>query len=81
MTIFSIYDKVSKKYYNPFFFPNKEVCMRDLRHIINSDNSFQFVEDLALYVLGSFDERSGSITVDKPEFIVNLIDLKEVNNE
>ena len=85
--IYSILDKVPGIYSNPFYLKSNAVALREIKYLINEDKNQNIfntnIKDKALYCLGSFNEETGIITSnDKPEFIINLIDLKEeVNNE
>ncbi len=78
--IYSIYDKVTQEYGQPIFTPKEEILIRDLKSIVNSPDGFAFPDDLQLYKLGSFDERTGLITNDVNTFVLNVSDLlkKEV---
>lgn len=75
--IFSIYDKVTQEFGQPIFSASREVLLRDLKGILNSDNGFAFPDDLQLYYLGDFNEKSGTFHVKKaPNFEINFTDLK-----
>ena len=84
--IYSILDKIPGVYSNPFYLKSNAVALREIKYLINEDkqqNIFNTnIKDKALYCLGQFNEETGIIKpLDKPEFIINLIDLKEDSNE
>lgn len=82
MKIYSIYDKVSKEYYTPFFFNDDALALRDLKCFVNSSNPPAFLDDLQLYCIGDFLKRDGLVTGNmQPSFICNLSDLKEVKRD
>lgn len=75
--MFSIYDKVTQEFGAPIFSPSREVLLRDLKGIMNSDNGFAFPDDLQLFYLGDWNEKSGTFHTRKtPDFELNLSDLK-----
>lgn len=84
--IYSILDKIPGVYSNPFYLKSNAVALREIKYLINEEkqpNIFNTnIKDKALFCLGEFNEESGEIISKKPEFIINLIDLKEeTNNE
>lgn len=68
LEIYSIYDKCSGIYSEPFTSVNKEVASRRFKQICVG--SPILAGDLQLYKLGLFDSSKGIIVAsDKPEFI------------
>ena len=85
--VYTILDKVAGIYSNPFYLKSNAVALREISYLINEEkqpNMFNTnIKDKALYCLGDFNEETGIIKpLDKPEFIINLLDLKsELKNE
>ena len=80
--IYSILDKIPGVYSNPFYLKSNAVALREIKYMINEDKNQNIfntnVGDKSLYCLGEFNEETGIIVPNqKPEFIINLIDLKE----
>jgi len=70
--IFSIFDKKACAYMQPFYFTSTPEALRALDDICNDSNSRinKHPADYALYLLGSFDDKSGEIVpLKKPEFV------------
>lgn len=74
---FSILDKVSGIFDNPFTATNRAEAMRYLSKVVNSEGNMisDHPQDFALYEVSTFDSESGIVDGDKPEFIVNASDF------
>lgn len=57
----------------PFFSLNDETAVRSFGHACKSPDSLMasYPEDYSLYRLGEFDDVSGVILSEKPEFLLN----------
>lgn len=80
LEIFSIFDQKAGAYLQPFFSINTETAQRELASAMTDTNSkfHQYAEDYTLFLLASFDQKTGFITVlPTPEHICNAITLKE----
>lgn len=72
MKIYSIFDRVTSTYGEPFFALNDDDCKRKVAYGMRSN---PYKPDLQLYFIGSFDIESGSILgVPHAQFICNLLD-------
>jgi len=74
-------------YLKPIVVSSTVEIVRSLTIAINSDQAqlppdvAKFPGDFELYHVGSFDERSGVLTVvNPPGFVVSIASLREVNN-
>lgn len=79
--IYSIKDNVSGLFAIPEYERSDALMCRTLKNFVNSDSKSMYVtnsSDFTLYRLGEFDEVKGEIKFEKPEFILNLSDLKEL---
>lgn len=78
LVIFSIFDKKAVAYNQPFYYHQKGQAIRALQDNVNEPNSpiSKHPEDYALYKIGEFDDLSGEIKSQKPEFIEEALNLK-----
>lgn len=67
--IYSIYDRVSGCYGEPYYSVNEGVAVRRFKYIC--DNADMVAPDCSLYKLGDFDNVTGDIVPIKPVFICN----------
>nr|DAV77999.1 MAG TPA: DNA binding protein [Microviridae sp.] len=70
--IFSVFDKKASAFMSPFYFNNIPEALRAFDDICNDVNSRinKHPGDYALYLLGSFDDKSGEIRPEaKPLFV------------
>lgn len=68
--LFSIFDRVSKLYSEPFLAPSIAVAVRRFNYLMSQTPMVS--GDCQLYSLGSFDTETGSLSsLEKPEFICN----------
>lgn len=80
--IFSVYDKKAAVFSTPFVSHGNATATRDFRSALNDPNSqiCKFSDDYDLYLVGTWDEDSGSIVAENvPVFIVSGSSLKEIN--
>lgn len=74
--MFSIYDRVSGLYSEPFYALKRELAIRKFNYLMS--NSSMVKDDCELYEVGSFDCSVGLGTYfDKPDFVCKY---QEVNN-
>lgn len=78
--MYSIFDRVTGTYGEPFLAVNDEDCKRKTAYSMRNN---PYKDDLCLYAVGIFDVATGDISCpSKPEFVCNLNDCySEVNNE
>lgn len=79
--LFVVYDKKGSYYLDPIFSIRRGILTRKLIDVINqpstSDHPFaKNPGDFSLHTVGHFNQDSGEITPKRPEFIMDLIDLK-----
>lgn len=68
--IYAIYDVAMKNYAQPFFQANDDVAKRSFKLVINNpaaDALYSIRDDLELWRVGYFDDRTGEIRNDNPE--------------
>ena len=80
-----LFDNVAQAYKDPFYPPTTGVALREFQDAVNDPNNGQLYkhpQDFDLYVIGSWDEQSGKMTVNEvPEKLANCSSLKtEVTN-
>jgi hypothetical protein len=81
-----LFDNVAQAYKDPFYPPTTGVALREFQDAVNDPNNGQLYkhpQDFDLYVIGSWDEQSGKMTVNEvPEKLANCSSLKtEVLND
>ncbi len=76
--VFTIYDKVSQIYSQPFYLKSIPVAIREITSLVNDkrqENLFNTnINDKSLYLIAEFDEETGLITPMEHKFINNLSD-------
>lgn len=82
--VFSIYDKVSAIYSQPFYLKSIPVAIREITSLVNDKsqpNLFNTnINDKTLILIGEFDEETGELNpLEKHQIINNLSDY--VQNE
>lgn len=71
--LYSVYDRVTNVYGEPFVAVNKEDCFRRCAFSFRSN---PYAKDLMLYCVGSFNPDTGSVgPCVTPVFVCNIIDL------
>lgn len=81
LEIFSIFDSKTKSYGNPNFAPNHEVLIRDIANMFRDPTQAQNkllinAEDYSVFRIGTYDNKSGQITSQLPEHVINMHDLR-----
>lgn len=78
MKIYTIYDKKTQSFSETIFTAvNEAIAVRIMSLTLSRDEMmFKYAEDFDLYCVGQFAQDSGEITSNKPEFIINLISVK-----
>lgn len=81
--IYSIYDKKSEVYNDPFFAVNDLVAKRTFRSIVNDKNAVnQFPDDFKMCKIGYFDSSLGLVSPTTAEgklsFCVEASDVQEI---
>lgn len=75
--IFTVFDKKSATYHQPFFVNHQVHATRIVETAVNdlSTNLGQYPADFALYSLGHYDDQSGLFEPTAPSFVCELITL------
>lgn len=76
--IYSIYDKKLKRYNIPGFDEDDNTIRIGLSRQLKNTNDFLFInrDDLALYCLGTFDDKTGVISAfNVPELVCDISNL------
>lgn len=82
LEFFTVFDSKSKSYSEPFPSKNREVVIREFANAFKKEDAaksnryFQNAEDFAIFKVGSFDLRTGTLSSQNPEHIVNMHDLR-----
>jgi hypothetical protein len=75
-----LFDNVANIYKDPFYPPTKGVALREFQDAVNNPKNgqlFNHPSDFDLFVIGSYDEQTGKLTVlDVPEKLANCASLK-----
>lgn len=75
-----LFDNVANIYKDPFYPPTKGVALREFQDAVNNPQNgqlFNHPSDFDLFVIGSWDEQTGKLTVlDVPEKLANCASLK-----
>lgn len=79
LELYSIKDLKTQKFFPPFFASNRDEACRLMREQVNYKSSLisSFPEDYELYFLGSFEDFTGEIDTENPQFICGLNSLKQ----
>lgn len=79
MNLYAIKDNVAGQFYPPTASVNDNVVLRDVKNLVNKPGSLiaSNPDDFTLYKVGEYDERTGIIKALQPDFVVNLVDLKD----
>ena len=78
--LYSIYDKLLERYNIPGFDEDDRTCQIGLSREMKRDQSsylFCNKDDLDLYCLGTFDDKTGIITDNQPRLVCHISSLTE----
>lgn len=75
--IFAIFDKKAVAYQQPFYYLQKGQALRAFEDAVNDPQTAfnKHPEDYSLFQLGKFDDTSGIINSDKPQFIEEALNV------
>lgn len=78
MKIYTIYDQKAEAYLTPFFLPTNAAAIRSISDLVNDlDHQFgKHSSDYMLYLIGEYDEQTGTILPGKPFLVGKLIEFK-----
>lgn len=79
--VFTIFDSKAKAYEDPMFAPNHQVLIREIVNIFKGPNAFKNkffmnAEDFSMFRIGTYSKRTGLVTPQNLEHVVNIHDLK-----
>lgn len=80
MKIYSVHDLASKTYVKPFVFQTDRDAIEGFKYVCNDDETpySKHSQDFNLVCLGSFDERTGVLSVStQATCIARAVDLNE----
>lgn len=80
--IYAIKDNLAGDFWAPELAQEDALYIRKTKYIMHQDTKqmiYTNASDYSIYKLGEFDVKTGKIVSCDPEFVVNLIDLKEVD--
>lgn len=84
LSIFTIFDQQAKAFLPPFFMPTEGMAVRQFSDMVN-DSNCQFnkhPKDYTLFQLGSFNDNSAHITIEKtPLSVYNGLQLLNSSGE
>lgn len=78
--IYSIYDKKIERYNLPGFNEDDKECMISIQRALKMKNEFLYMnrDDLAVYCLGEFDDKTGIISaLNVPRLVCDVSNLCE----
>ena len=76
--LYSIYDKKLERFNVPGFDDDDHTIMVSLQRAAKDKTSFLYInaDDLALYCLGEFDDKTGKITIpDAPRLVCDVSNI------
>lgn len=76
---YTIYDRKSGIFGNPFFSQNHDTAIRDFTAFCNLPQNNYIAPDLELYAVGTFDSDCGflsNVNYSKPMFLINYVDME-----
>lgn len=78
--MYSIYDKKAKVYNTPFLQVNAQVAIRTFEDLANDDKTplSKHPYDYDLYEIAKWDDSTGELLQQAPEFIASAGDLKKI---
>jgi len=78
--IYSIFDRKALTFSAPFYAINDGTAMRSVGHALSDPQSelAYAAGDYELHLLGTFDDCSGVIIQEIPQFLINVQQLKEL---
>jgi hypothetical protein len=72
-------DRAAEVFNRPFFVPHRNVAVRDFTDEVNrsaADNQLnKHPDDFDLYLLGTYDDNTGSFSLDVPTVLVRAKDV------
>jgi hypothetical protein len=72
-------DRAAEVFNRPFFVPHRNVAVRDFTDEVNrsaGDNQLnKHPDDFDLYLLGTYDDNTGSFDIDVPTVLVRAKDV------
>lgn len=74
LTIYTIYDRLTGQFHNPFYQINDASAKRFYKNICDADTNKGFSSDWQLFKLGTFNVESGEIIAFKPDYIMGAVD-------
>lgn len=77
--VFTIYDEKSEAYLQPFFLDTTGQAIRAITDCV-ADTNHQFNKhpaDYTLFELGTYDDSSGTFTLDQKKMLGSLVEFKE----
>lgn len=81
LQVFSVWDEKGTVFSSPFFMANKGLAIRGFSDLVKDKSTrvAQHPEDYKLYLIGEFDDNSGQLVSDKPEFLCHGSDFVDKN--
>lgn len=82
LEFFTVYDSKAGAYAEPFPAPNREVVIRDFANAFKKEDApkvnryFINAEDFSVFKVGTFDVKTGTLTSQNLEHVINLHDLR-----
>lgn len=79
---YTVFDSKAGTYAEPFPAPNKEVLIRDFANAFRKEDApkvnryYINAEDFSVFKIGSFDSRTGTLSAQTMEHVINLHDLR-----
>lgn len=82
LEFFTVFDSKTKSYAEPFPAKNKDTVLRDFMNAFknpeaSTKNKYYInAEDYSLFRIGAFDHRSGKLSAQNAEHVVNFHDIR-----
>lgn len=80
LNVYVIYDVKAAAYLMPFFMPNDEMALRQIKGAVMDKKSdfFKHAEDYSLFRIGLYDDVTGALEGMLPDCLCNCNELKQV---
>lgn len=83
--IYTIYDKASKQYQNPWFQPSDVAAVRAFGNEVNRPDpanlAYQNPEDFSLHFIGVYDTETGTLIREEPMLLAQAVKLVKTIKE
>lgn len=85
LMMFVLYDSKVGNYRDPIFSPNSEVLVRTIVNEFTDEryqktDMFLNAEDFSIFKIGTFDRKTGKITITGHDHVINMVEIRALAN-